>query len=111
MLQRMAESAAQARGGVYVLRDPATGKVMRTGRRANLAQREAQHLRDAALKNFEFETVYRTDIYAEQRGLEQILHDTHNAPFDFINAIGPRNPNLDGYLDAAKKFLARLAGG
>jgi hypothetical protein len=84
---------------------------MRTGRTANLLQREAQHLRDALLKNFEFEVVYRTDVYAQQRGLEQILHDLYKAPFDFINPISSRNPNRSSYLDAAKKFLDLLAGG
>ena len=44
---------------------------MRTGRTGNLAKREAQHALDPALKDCEFEPVYRTDNYAEQRGLEQ----------------------------------------
>jgi hypothetical protein len=63
-----AGGGAVPRGGMYVLRDPATGQVMRTGRSGDLAQRAAQHGRDPALRDLTFEPVHRTDVYAEQRG-------------------------------------------
>lgn len=80
-----------------VAEDRMTNQVMRTGRSCNLEVREAQHARDAVLKNFQFEPVYRTDIYAEQRGLEQMLHNLYNPTLNLINPIGPRNPNLNNY--------------
>lgn len=58
---------------MYTLRDEA-GNVVRTGRSSNLAAREAVHF-NAALGHFEFQVEYRTDVYAEQRGLEQMLYD------------------------------------
>jgi hypothetical protein len=38
-------------GGVYTLRDPETGAVVRTGQTYSLAQREAQHASDPVLGN------------------------------------------------------------
>ena len=46
---------------------------MRTGRTNDLVRRKGEHFRDPALKDFKFEPVYRTDLYAQQRGLEQEL--------------------------------------
>jgi len=80
---------------------------MRTGRTSDLLRRRAEHLRDPSLKQYKFETVYRTDVYEDQRGLEQILHDTYNPPLDKIRPISPRNPNLDTYLDAARRYLSQ----
>lgn len=57
-----------------------TGQVMRTGPTGDLALRRMQHALDPTLKDFEFEPVYRTDNYAEQRGLEQELHWVNNPP-------------------------------
>ncbi|MCY2924251.1 MAG: hypothetical protein NT031_02235 [Planctomycetota bacterium] len=107
MLAAEAEAAVEARGGVYVLRDAETGQVMRTGRTCDLVRREAEHARDPLLRNYDFEAVYPTDVYTEQRGLEQILHDTYNAPLDRIRAISLRNPNLENYLEAARRYLGQ----
>ena len=52
-----------------------------------------------------FEEVHRTDVYEEQRGLEQMLHEHYNARLDKINAISPTNPRLPDYMDAARAFL------
>ena len=99
-------AVGEARGGVYVLRDPATGgNVVRSGRTINLTQREAQHLRDPALKNFDFDPIYRTDVYNEQRGLEQILHDTYQPALNIIRPISPNNRNYNAYMEAARKYL------
>lgn len=58
------------------MRDEA-GNVVRTGRSSNLAARQVAHANDPVLGQFEFQVEYRTDVYAEQRGLEQILYDQY----------------------------------
>lgn len=93
------------RGGTYLLRDPATGQVARTGRSNDLARRAGEHARDPHTRDLQFEPVHRTDNRSQQRGLEQLLHDQYNAPLDRINPISPRNPMLQKYLDAADEFL------
>jgi RHS repeat-associated protein len=93
-----------ARGGTYVLKD-VEGVVMRSGRSKDLARREREHARDPALKDLQFEAVHRTDLRAEQRGLEQMLHDHYNPPLNAIRPISPRNPQLEEYLGAARRFL------
>jgi hypothetical protein len=103
-------------GGVYTLRDEA-GNVVRTGRSSNLAAREAAHFNDPVLGQFEFQVEYRTDVYAEQRGLEQMLYDQYpqaqaaNGGYNMIRGIGPLNPNGPGYMQAAEAYLQRLTGG
>lgn len=94
----------EARGGTYLLRD-AEGNVARTGRTNDLARRELEHARDPALKDLDFEPVHRTDVYEEQRGLEQLLHDTYNPPLNKLQPISPSNPNFQKYMDAADAFL------
>ena len=101
---------SEAEGGVYLLRDPETGQVMRTGRTGDLAQRRIQHALDPALGDYEFEPVYRTDNYAEQRGLEQELDWVHNPPLNYIRPISPQNPNLLKYLGAANDYLDNIQG-
>jgi len=46
---------------------------VRTGRTNDLIRRAGEHLRDPALADFEFEIIARTDIYAQQRGSEQLI--------------------------------------
>ena len=106
-----AQAATQAKEGTYVLRDPATGQVLRSGRTNDLARREAEHLRDPALKDYTFEAVNRTDVYAEQRGLEQMLHETYNPPLSKIGGIDPKNPRLPEYREAAQQYLQRQQEG
>ncbi len=99
---------------MYSLRDPETGEVLRTGRSGDLAQRAVQHANDPVLGDLEFQVEYRTDVYAEQRGLEQMLYDRYpgaqleNGGFNKIRAISPSNPNLPTYMQAAQDFLDRL---
>lgn len=80
---------------------------MRTGRTNDLARRAAEHGRDPVFKDFAFEPVHRTDVYAEQRGLEQMLHDAYQPPLNGINPINPANPRFSDYMDAARAFLER----
>jgi hypothetical protein len=102
---------AAPRGGTYLLRDPATGQVARTGRTNNFARRAAEHGRNPALGHLDFEEVHVTAVYAEQRGLEQILHLQHNPPLNRINPISLTNPYIGDYLRAAVRFLIRQNGG
>lgn len=103
-VKSVVEGTAASKGGVYALTD-AAGKVMRTGRTNNLVTRQAAHARNVETKGLEFTPLFRTDDYATQRGLEQIVHDLYNAPLDKINGISPNNPNLQKYMEAANKFL------
>lgn len=97
------------KGGVYVLREGET--VVRSGRTINLAQRQVQHASDPVLKKFTFETVYKTDAYSEQRGLEHLVYKANptakaaNGGYNKIGAISEKNPNFSKYLKAAEEFL------
>ena len=93
-----------SKGGTYVLKNE-LGDVMRSGRTKDLARRECEHARDPDLKDYVFEPVYRTDNYAQQRGLEELLNKTYNPPLDKILPIGSRNPNAQAYRDAAQQYL------
>jgi hypothetical protein len=71
-------------------------------------------LNDPVLGDYRFNVEYRTDVYAEQRGLEQVLYDQYpgaqaaNGGFNKIRAIGPSNPNLPSYMQSAWDFLERM---
>ena len=110
-------AAGQAHGGVYSLRDPETSQILRTGRSINLAQRASQHANDPVLGDLEFKVEYRTDNYAQQRGLEQILYDrspgaqVENGGFNKIRAIRLSNPNLPLYMHSANEYLSGLGSG
>jgi hypothetical protein len=97
-------ATAEPKGGTYQLKDPKTGKIMRTGRTNDLSRRQAEHDRDPATKGLDFEVDRRTDAYAEQRGREQLLHEQHNPPLNKINPVSPKNAARQSYLDAAKKL-------
>jgi hypothetical protein len=97
----------QAKGGTYVLKNPQTGEIERTGRTTNLDQRRKQHARDPALGDLQVDPDSRTDDYAEQRGREQILHDKYNPPRNKIKPIRPNNPRRDTYMDKGKKVQGR----
>jgi hypothetical protein len=51
--------------------------------------------------------MHRTDDYATQRGLEQMIHQQYNPFLNKINPISPRNPNFDFYMQRARDFLKR----
>lgn len=95
------------RGGVYTLRDPDTGQVVRTGRTKDLARRQKEHNRDPRFTDYDFVIEARTDDYATQRGLEKLLHDKYAPKHNYIGPIRvqPPNPNMDRYMDAAEKYL------
>lgn len=82
---------------------------MRTGRTNDLARRAAEHARNPILRDLQFEPAHRTDIYSQQRGLEQILHKEYAPPQNKINPISPKNPRLEHYIKAAEEFF--LGGG
>ena len=94
--------APEARGGTYLLRNPETGEVMRTGRTNDLLRREGEHYRDPATERLSFEVDKRTDVYAEQRGREQIIHSRYQPLLNKIRPISAKNPQLQEYLDAAE---------
>jgi RHS repeat-associated protein len=108
-----AAEATLPKGGVYSLRN-AEDAVVRTGRTGDLLAREGQLNADRVLRQFRFKVEYRTDVYAEQRGLEDVLYNLHpeaqaaNGGYNMIGAISPSNPNIGGYQSAASDFLARL---
>jgi RHS repeat-associated protein len=97
-------TAPAARGGTYKLTDPKTGEVVRTGRTNDLARRQGEHARDPKTKGLDFEVDRRTDVYAEQRGREQMLHNQHKPPLNKVNPVSPRNPRRQDYLDAANNL-------
>jgi RHS repeat-associated protein len=102
--------AGAPRGGVYALKDEA-GQVVRTGRTKDLGRRAGDHARAPGTSEFRFEELYRTDNYATQRGLEQMVHEQFKPPLNRIRPISPLNPRGPGYLDAAQRFLDSLQGG
>lgn len=52
-----------------------------------------------------FETVFKTDDYAEQRGLEQIVYDAHpEADLNRLRGVDPRNVKKAAYY--ARKLLS-----
>jgi hypothetical protein len=98
-------SVKETRGGTYVLRD-AEEQVVRSGRTKDLLRRKAEHARDPSLKDYSFEPVHRTDVYVEQRGLEQKLHELYNPQLNKIRPISETNPRLSDYIKAAEDFLS-----
>ena len=103
LAERGVDAVRAPRGGTCVVKD-AQGEVMRTGRSKDLARRAGEHRRNPATKDFEFEVDRQTDVYAEQRGREQVIHDQHKPPLDKIRPISPQNPRRQEYLDAAKRL-------
>jgi hypothetical protein len=78
---------------------------VRSGRTNDLLRRQAEHARDPLLKDYQFDPVHRTDVYSQQRGLEQMLHDQYNPPLNKIRPISPRNPRLPEFMKSAEEFL------
>ena len=101
--------ALTSRGGTYVLKD-ADGVIVRSGRTNDFVRRQAEHARDPALKKYNFEEVHKTDVYAEQRGLEQILHETHSPQLNKIRGVDPNNPKAPTYKSAAEEYLLKYGG-
>jgi hypothetical protein len=95
---------SNAKGGVYQLRDPETGRIMRTGQATNLNTRMRVH--GKMYPNLDFEVVYRTDNPAELDALEQMLYDAHpeaHISQGGLNKIAPLSQKV------AARFPARYA--
>jgi len=105
VLVHNSNSAACPRGGVYVLIDPATGAVARSGRATNLVKRLGNHARAAATKNLIGQIVFETNIKAQQRGLEHLLHVQWSPPLNKIGALSPRRSYYSEYIQAAYDYL------
>ena len=101
MLQRHEQAGICPAGGTYLLLDPVTGNVMRTGRSNDLARREYEHSRAPVLGQYTFQIDVRTDSYYQQRGREQIIHDQFNPPLNRVRPISPSNPRREDYLNSA----------
>jgi hypothetical protein len=75
------------------------------------------HANSSTLGDYQFTVEHRTDNYAEQRGLEQMLFDQHpeaqavNGGFNKIRAISPLNPRRGLYLQAARDYIQNSSGG
>jgi hypothetical protein len=104
------DDAPGPKGGTYRLRDPADDVVKRTGRSKDLDERRRDHANNPETKDLDFEVDRRTDVYAEQRGREQIIHDAHpealleNGGLNKIRGISPKNPRLEEYLEAGRRL-------
>ncbi|MBA5224554.1 hypothetical protein H1X69_24590 [Streptomyces griseoaurantiacus] len=99
-----------ARGGIYTLRD-ADDNVVRTGRTNDLQRREREHARGDDTADYRFQVEYRTDVYREQRGLEQIVWMLNGRPtlpgVRRTAGVNVRNRNYNKYMDAAGQFFAK----
>jgi hypothetical protein len=111
---------SDASGGVYQLRDPETGRIMRTGQTNDLHERRSAHAR--MYPNLDFEIVYKTDNPTERTALEQMLYEAHpeaditqgglniNAPIGAQKAI--RFPGwYEKTMRAGAAFLERYGSG
>ncbi len=98
-------AAASAKGGTYVLQDPDTGQVMKTGRTNDHHRRGLEHRRHPDTEDLRYRLESRTNEYPVQRGHEQLLHDEYNPPLDKIRPISPKNPRREEYLKAAREHI------
>jgi predicted GIY-YIG superfamily endonuclease len=104
------EASKAAKGGVYTLRDEGDN-VVYVGRSNNLARREGEHALDEVKGKYRFNKEFETDVYAEQRGLEQMVYEEAGAPsLNKILPISMQNKSLGDYLDAADRFLSAFGG-
>ncbi len=78
---------------------------MRAGRSKDLKSRKGNYDRHPDYEDFDFRTVYQTDNYAEQRGLEHMALEQFNPPFNVNKPIGPKNRKYTKYMNAAYKYL------
>lgn len=109
---RAVSAIDEALGGVCTLRDE-LDNVVRTSRSSDLAAREAAHANDPILGRYRFQVEYRTNDYAEQRGLEELIYRRHpgamaaNGGYNKIGAISARNRLREQYMRAATNYLDR----
>lgn len=104
------------RGGVYTLRDPETGAVVRTGRAQILAERALAHARDPELSEFRFQVEYQTNDFNTQKVLERMLYDQYpearaaNGGLNYRSPLVDTDPMYETYMQAARDYLAGLEG-
>lgn len=77
---------------------------MRVGRTSDLHRRRLEHARDPWLGAYRFDVERQTNVYAEQRGREQLLHEAFQPPHDFIEPINPRHRLREPSLAAARRM-------
>lgn len=94
-------------GGAYVLRDPETWQEIYAGRTKNFYSREGDYENDPVKGALVFDPLLRSDLYDEQRGLEQYLYDRFTPLLNRIRPISLSNENIDDYLAAAQNYLDR----
>ena len=99
-----AVSTVEPKGGTYKLVDRDTGDVVRVGRTNNLLRREAEHTRHKVFGGYKFVVDRVTDVYAQQRGREQLIQDLYRPVLNKIRGISLRNPKIQEYLDAAREL-------
>ena len=117
LVHNCAASNVPRSGGVYSLRDPETGAVVRTGRATSLYERMLDHARDPELKDFDFQVEYYSGDADTRVGLEQALYERYpealpeNGGFNKYRPIGPGNSKEGVYRQAATDFLENLGEG
>ncbi|HVK03441.1 MAG TPA: polymorphic toxin-type HINT domain-containing protein [Armatimonadaceae bacterium] len=98
-------TAVPRKPGTYLLLDPGTDQIVRTGRTSDLFRRRGEHALDPELKDFEFmldmEVPYNM---AALRGREQMIYDHIAAPYNKIRGISPRNPRRAHYMSEGAKL-------
>lgn len=84
---------------------------MRKRRTNNLTRREREHGRVDETADFRFQVEYRTDVYREQRGLEQVIWMLNERPtLSSVRRTSPvdvRNRNYNNHMNAAGQFFVR----
>jgi RHS repeat-associated protein len=98
------EEVVEPKGGCYVLCN-SEGDIVKSGRSNDLTRRQGELERNSKYEDYDFQRVYRTDDYATQRGLEQMLHDAFKPVLDLIRPVSPQNANAGRYMEAAKRYL------
>jgi hypothetical protein len=107
---RLESTCNPARGGVYAMVNR-QGKVDYVGRATDIQSRRSDHRSDPKFAGYTFKEIAQTDVYAEQRGLEQRNIDRYGAQsvtgrpsFNRIEGVSPRNPNAPVYDSAASAW-------
>jgi hypothetical protein len=107
---RLENTCNPARGGVYawVNRD---GRVEYVGRTNDIQARRQDYRNDPRFRGMTFRELAQTNVYAEQRGLEQRAIDRYGARSvtgrpdqNRIEGISPNNPLYDVYRNASDYF-------
>ncbi|MGW5237402.1 toxin TcdB middle/N-terminal domain-containing protein [Monashia sp. NPDC004114] len=92
------------KGGVYLIK--IGGVVRRTGRATDFTSRASAHRR-AFGQHITFKKKFKTNNYAEQRGLEHYVYMKHaaTANLNMIGAISKKNKKRNQYIAAGRAYL------